>query len=460
ASQRYGPSAPAAAAQAAVTASVLLESKWQGAPPKGQPQPGASAAGPGDGGDGGEYVQVASKQLVGIYLSVWVRRSLLSAVHGVQVTTIATGFGGYLGNKGAVAARMRLFDSSLVFVASHLTAGEAEGDEARRNADVHDILRRAAFVSSPDGGGLVPMTAPAAALVSASLGPGHWPPGPAAITDHDLVIWLGDLNYRLCTAPAPAPASSSTAAAAAGSGGGGDDAAAGADTTAADGADLPKEVRALIAALMPPRHAGASGAGPAAEPLRLPGILANSCAAVLSSRAGAGGEGAAEGGGGAAAAGAQPSGRGAQWALLERLQRLRLHLDAGGGVPASIPPHEAAALLLLWCGQLPCALIPQAAADAAAAAAPASAEDAAALLRRHCNAAQLPVLRALLRLLRSALDPGAAAHSGLTAACLAAAVGAWWLPPLAPGAAADAAANRAAFLELLVQPAAAGVAGL
>ncbi len=79
---------------------------------------------------------------------------------------MATGFGGYLGNKGAVAARLRLADSSLVFVAAHLTAGEAEGDELKRNADVADILRRAAFSCGLDGAGAVPMTSSAAAAVS------------------------------------------------------------------------------------------------------------------------------------------------------------------------------------------------------------------------------------------------------------------------------------------------------
>ncbi len=39
--------------------------------------------------------------MVGVYLSVWVRKSLLHAVRGVQVTSVGTGIMGYLGNKGA-----------------------------------------------------------------------------------------------------------------------------------------------------------------------------------------------------------------------------------------------------------------------------------------------------------------------------------------------------------------------
>lgn len=39
--------------------------------------------------------------MVGVYLSVWVRKSLLPAIRGVQVTSVGTGIMGYLGNKGA-----------------------------------------------------------------------------------------------------------------------------------------------------------------------------------------------------------------------------------------------------------------------------------------------------------------------------------------------------------------------
>jgi hypothetical protein len=58
---------------------------------------------------------------------------------------VALGFGGYLGNKGAVAARMRVHDAAVLFVASHLASGDAEGDEQRRNADVAEIMRRCTF---------------------------------------------------------------------------------------------------------------------------------------------------------------------------------------------------------------------------------------------------------------------------------------------------------------------------
>ena len=49
--------------------------------------------------------QVAAKQMVGVYLSIWVRQGLLPHVHGTQVTSVGTGVLGYLGNKGGHCSR-------------------------------------------------------------------------------------------------------------------------------------------------------------------------------------------------------------------------------------------------------------------------------------------------------------------------------------------------------------------
>lgn len=45
-------------------------------------------------------MQVAGKQMVGLYLSVWVSKAMLASIRGVQVTSVGTGVMGYLGNKG------------------------------------------------------------------------------------------------------------------------------------------------------------------------------------------------------------------------------------------------------------------------------------------------------------------------------------------------------------------------
>uniref|UniRef100_A0A383VSK7 Rho-GAP domain-containing protein n=1 Tax=Tetradesmus obliquus TaxID=3088 RepID=A0A383VSK7_TETOB len=134
-----------------------------------------------------EYVQVVSKQLVGVYLTVWARKRTARHVRGVQTTSAATGFGGYLGNKGAVAARLRVHDAGLLLVASHLASGDAEGDELRRNADVADILRRCTFSADQQ---------PGQSLNGSTSSNGHWGSS-SSILEHDNVVWLGDLNYRL-----------------------------------------------------------------------------------------------------------------------------------------------------------------------------------------------------------------------------------------------------------------------
>ena len=48
---------------------------------------------------------------------------------------------------GAVAARLRVYDSGVCFVCSHLSSGENEGDELKRNYDYSEIVRRGQFPS-------------------------------------------------------------------------------------------------------------------------------------------------------------------------------------------------------------------------------------------------------------------------------------------------------------------------
>jgi endonuclease/exonuclease/phosphatase family metal-dependent hydrolase len=119
------------------------------------------------------YSLAASKQMVGIFLCVWVRDDLRKRITNLKVSCVGRGIMGYLGNKGSVSISMSLHETSLCFVCTHLTSGEKEGDELRRNLDVTEIFKRTRFSrSSKDS-------------------------RPETIMDHDKVIWLGDLNYRL-----------------------------------------------------------------------------------------------------------------------------------------------------------------------------------------------------------------------------------------------------------------------
>ncbi|RLM61048.1 hypothetical protein C2845_PM14G14740 [Panicum miliaceum] len=125
----------------------------------------------------GVFRCVVSKQMVGIFVSVWARSGLRRHVRHPGVSAVGAGVLGRLGNKGAVSVRFLLHDTSFCFVCCHLASGGEDGDAQRRNADAADILSRTSFLYS--GG---------------ARAPGEMP---KKILDHDRVVLLGDLNYRI-----------------------------------------------------------------------------------------------------------------------------------------------------------------------------------------------------------------------------------------------------------------------
>ncbi|RHN63128.1 putative inositol-polyphosphate 5-phosphatase [Medicago truncatula] len=120
-----------------------------------------------------KYVRIVSKQMVGIYVSVWVQRKLRRHVHHLKVSQVGVGLMGYMGNKGSVSVSMSVFQSRMCFVCSHLASGQKDGAEQRRNSDVHEILQRTRFSSVFDTD------------------------QPQKIPSHDKIFWFGDLNYRI-----------------------------------------------------------------------------------------------------------------------------------------------------------------------------------------------------------------------------------------------------------------------
>jgi type I inositol polyphosphate 5-phosphatase IP5P1/2 len=48
-----------------------------------------------------QYVRLISKQMVGVFLSVWVRRSLQKHIHNVRVSIVGVGTRGFIGNKAS-----------------------------------------------------------------------------------------------------------------------------------------------------------------------------------------------------------------------------------------------------------------------------------------------------------------------------------------------------------------------
>nr|CAD1817411.1 unnamed protein product [Ananas comosus var. bracteatus] len=92
-----------------------------------------------------KYNLIASKQMVGIFVTVWARKDLVQHVGHLRLSSVGRGVMGYLGNKGCISVSMSLHQTSLCFVCSHLASGEKEGDELRRNLDVIEILKNTQF---------------------------------------------------------------------------------------------------------------------------------------------------------------------------------------------------------------------------------------------------------------------------------------------------------------------------
>ncbi|KAL5232003.1 hypothetical protein ABZP36_030779 [Zizania latifolia] len=122
-----------------------------------------------------KYNLISCKRMVGIFITVWAKKELVHHIGHVRTSCIGRGIMGYLGNKGCISVSMTLHQTSFCFICSHLASGEKEGDERRRNLDVLEILRLTQFQRICRAGRRIP----------------------EKIVDHDRVIWLGDLNYRI-----------------------------------------------------------------------------------------------------------------------------------------------------------------------------------------------------------------------------------------------------------------------
>ncbi|XP_065223598.1 type II inositol 1,4,5-trisphosphate 5-phosphatase [Planococcus citri] len=115
-----------------------------------------------------KYHKIALVRLVGIMLIVFVKEQHVAYVREVATDTVGTGIMGKLGNKGGVAVRLDIHNTSICFVNAHLAAHVEEFE--RRNQDYRDICSKISF-------------------------PKFLPP--KTIKDHDQIYWFGDLNYRI-----------------------------------------------------------------------------------------------------------------------------------------------------------------------------------------------------------------------------------------------------------------------
>ncbi|KAH8710357.1 putative inositol polyphosphate 5-phosphatase C9G1.10c [Beauveria bassiana] len=131
------------------------------------------------------YQELSTECLVGLFTCIFVKSSLLGRIKmaDLQSAMVKRGMGGLHGNKGAIAVRFHIDDSSLCFVNCHLAAGQTATKS--RHEDITHILKAELFRKQLDeskrqnyyrGGG------------DGDL-----------IVDHEICVINGDLNYRIDT---------------------------------------------------------------------------------------------------------------------------------------------------------------------------------------------------------------------------------------------------------------------
>lgn len=145
---------------------------------------------------GSRYQLVAEKFLVGILLFIFVKEPLVPFVTDIRTTTVAVGIMGVMGNKGGALIRLSVYDSTVCIVCSHLAAHRE--NVAGRNSDFKTIYEKAVFASvTKDDTGGFSQQQDAGAVTMPSQGAARYLDKDLTVDRHDLIFWLGDLNYRI-----------------------------------------------------------------------------------------------------------------------------------------------------------------------------------------------------------------------------------------------------------------------
>lgn len=128
------------------------------------------------------YKLVHSNNMVGLFTCVFIKESLLPRMRSVESSSVKTGLGGLHGNKGGLAVRLIVDDSSICFVNVHLAAGQSGASQ--RNKDIETVLETQfledAANSKLTGKGI---------FVNGGDG--------TMILDHEICFFSGDMNYRI-----------------------------------------------------------------------------------------------------------------------------------------------------------------------------------------------------------------------------------------------------------------------
>lgn len=106
---------------------------------------------------------------MGLFQLILCRTDKYDQISEVQLAQVGTGILGVGGNKGAIGCSVKVSETRIGLVNSHLAASQSKVQ--RRNNNVTQILKNLQFVN----------------ITSESQN----------LFEHDTLIWCGDLNYRI-----------------------------------------------------------------------------------------------------------------------------------------------------------------------------------------------------------------------------------------------------------------------
>jgi len=113
------------------------------------------------------YTSFAQSAMVGLYMVCFCKTSIIDRITDVQTTKVKSGFGGNVGNKGAVVTRFNIDNTSVIAACAHLESGQKK--EKERAQQFKDVLVN----SFSDKGSKYKFML------------------------HDIKLFFGDLNFRI-----------------------------------------------------------------------------------------------------------------------------------------------------------------------------------------------------------------------------------------------------------------------
>ncbi|KAG0334813.1 inositol polyphosphate 5-phosphatase [Podila horticola] len=96
---------------------------------------------------GPDYVMLKTETMAALHIAVFIWKPIEDLVSAVDSSTVATGIGGIVGNKGAVAISVYLGSTSFLFVNAHLTAHQS--NTHARNSDYKRIIQELQLNDAP-----------------------------------------------------------------------------------------------------------------------------------------------------------------------------------------------------------------------------------------------------------------------------------------------------------------------